>query len=331
MSIIDDLRLLRLEWDRSSDESLEIEDLLPRRRAAIAIRKGDEAMIVLSIERLSDEPTPTIPSATGNLVVREIPIAGGGAWIEVGAPISYSGPFSALAAYGLNEAGSAEPNAPQGLMRAIDELCELFTRPAPPRLDSQRLAALFAELRVLEALIDFGAEEPLARWTGPNADPHDFTGLPGGDIEVKSTLSPHRTTIMINGLEQLAPPSEGELIVMMMRLERTRGSEGERPRTIIDRITPRVDEVEFLRKLADAGYDFSAIPEDESGTPGREPAFREVETRCYRVDDGFPSIVPANLVGGALPEGVDRLRYVVDLDGLDDIDGRWGEMLRRMI
>lgn len=325
MSIIDDLRLLRLEWDRSSDEVLHIEELLPRRRATIAIKNPDDPIVVLAIERLPNEPPPSLPDGTGHLIVREEPLDRGGSWIEVAAPISYSGPFSALAAYGLNQARNAEPNAPQGLMKAIDELCDLFTRPAPPRLDTQRLAALYAELRVLEELVATGVEGALESWTGPNADPHDFTGLPGGDIEVKSTLSPDRTTIRVNGIEQLDRPEAGELLLLMMRLERDKKPGAERLSSLIGRIQPNVDEVEFLRKLADAGYDFSDTEDDDDGTHRRDPAFREVETLCYRVDAAFPRVVPDSLVARVLPDAVDRLRYVVELDGLPTLQSPWTE------
>ncbi|MCX6602097.1 MAG: hypothetical protein NTV52_00685, partial [Acidobacteria bacterium] len=106
---------------------------------------------------------------------------------------------------------------------------------------------------------------------------------------------------------------------------------GDRLRSLIDRIEPAVDEVEFLRKLAEAGYDFSDTGDDDTGTPRREPAFREIETLCFRVDDTFPSVVPGSLVDGMLPPAVDRLRYIVELDGLDALDRTWHENLDGVI
>ncbi len=331
--VIDDLRLLRDDWNAGGEDDigLQLKALAPRRRATLAIRRDPDVVVALRVERIAGELPPTLPESSANLIVKELPMDDGGSWIEVTAPISHVGPFSALAAYGLNSARNAEPNGPQGLLHAIDELRDLFERPATRPLDSKRLAALYAELRVLEALIDAGVDGALALWTGPDEEPHDFTGLLGGDIEVKSTLSPDRTTVMINGIDQLDSPEGGDLLLLVMRLERDHSDKADRLRSLISRIEPHVDEVAFLRKLAGAGYDFSDNGEDESGSiPSREPAFLVIETMCHRVDANFPRLVPSNLVEGALADGTDRLRYRVDLEGLKLMDADWVENVRAM-
>ncbi len=330
-SVIDDLRMLRREWELTAEDEigLALGDLEPR-CATLAIRSELETVVVLAVQRLPGEPAPTLPEATGHLSVIELPMDNGGSWIEVSAPIAYIGPFSALAAYGLSQARAAEPNGPQGLLKAIDELCDLFTRPAPRRLDTKRLAALYAELRVLETLLEAGISSALDHWTGPNEDPHDFTGLPGGDIEVKSTLSPDRTVITVNGLMQLESPEQGELLLVMMRLERDGSPSSDRLRNLIDRIEPKVDEVEFLRKLSDSGYDFSDTDGDQPQQPIREPAFKLVEVFCHRVDEKFPRLVPASLVEGRLPEDIDRLRYSVDIGSIPILDAPWTDTVKEM-
>ena len=74
--------------------------------------------------------------------------------------------------------------------------------------------------------------------------------------------------------------------------------------------------------FAGIGYNVSALNEKlaskglEIGMSSRKHTFLLHSMLKYTVDETFPRITPASFVGGALPAGITKISYTVDLSGM---------------
>lgn len=174
------------------------------------------------------------------------------------------------------------------------------------------LAALLAELLVLEEVVKHDPQCSLDVWVGPFQARHD---LRRGDhaIEVKSTLSHTRRRIRVNGVDQLEAPPGGSLTLAWYRFESVPAGSLS-VFAVVDRlIGTGVSAVDLFRLLEAAGC-----------PPSKRDAYDPIrfelrEHRFFAVDDTFPRIVAASFTGGAAPVGVDELTYEATLP--DDVAG----------
>lgn len=179
------------------------------------------------------------------------------------------------------------------------------------------LAALLAELLVLEQVLKLDPTRSLAVWTGPAEARHD---LRRGDhaIEVKSTLSHTLRQITVNGVDQLEPPAGGSLTLAWHRFEQV--PDGQLSVfAVADRlIAAGVSAVDLYQRL------------EAAGSP---PSTREIydtmrfslrESQFFSINEDFPRIVADTFTEGAPPVGVDELTYKVTLPdhstALDDTE-----------
>jgi len=167
------------------------------------------------------------------------------------------------------------------------------------------LAALLAEMLVLEEVIKHDPMRSLAVWTGPSKARHD---LRRGDhaIEVKSTLSHTGRQITVNGVDQLEMPPNGSLTLAWHRFEPV--PDGPLSVfTVADRlIAAGVSAVDLYQRLEAAGSPPSARDVHDG------VRFRLRERRFFTVDGDFPRITTATFPQG-VPPGVDDLSYKVTL------------------
>jgi hypothetical protein len=175
-----------------------------------------------------------------------------------------------------------------------------------PRMTVKQLAGLYGELVVLERLLGRSVVA-LDRWRGPHREPHDFVS-PGLDLEVKTTLSSEDDVVHIHGLDQLAAPTSGELVLGHMRVE-TPSADGETLGDLIDRLGALDQSAKLPALLAAAGF-----REEERRAYG-EITFRLVGERWFAVDDPFPRLTTKTF-GGIVPEGLGDFRYTLDLSTL---------------
>jgi hypothetical protein len=176
------------------------------------------------------------------------------------------------------------------------------------------LAALLAELLVLEKVLDRDPTRSLAVWTGPAEARHD---LRRGNhaIEVKSTLSHTLRQITVNGVDQLEAPVGGSLTLAWHRFEPV--PDGQLSVFVMaDRlIAAGVSAVDLYQRL------------EAAGSP---PSTREIhdtvrfelrESQFFSVNGAFPRLVTDTFTDG-VPPGVDELTYKVmlpdDVTALDD-------------
>ncbi|MFC4067007.1 PD-(D/E)XK motif protein [Actinoplanes subglobosus] len=197
--------------------------------------------------------------------------------------------------------GPAEPIVV--VAQVLDGWRELFR--SGSQLGVEQLAGLFGELRLLNALLDRDASL-LGAWRGPLRSPHDFVANRKA-VEVKATTAPEGRSVRIHGLDQLAAPENGDLMLQWMRLD-TSDPAGISLPEIVDSTVRRVGRPqELLQLLARVGY-FTADRHIYDGV-----RFAVVEEACYLVVESFPRIVTSAFVDG-VPVGISGVRYTLDLD-----------------
>jgi hypothetical protein len=216
--------------------------------------------------------------------------------------------FAVLAAEIVNVVaeGGGEPAA--SAARVIGDWRELLRALAPPRLDRGGIVGLFAELTVLESVLERSPRRNSECWTGPSRGRYDFQ-RGASVLEVKGSTARRGRPIVIHGIDQLEEPPNASLYLYWTRLE-VGIDRGESLRQIVERLLDLVrDPADLEQKLRNSGYDFAAPEIYET------PLLTELERRLYRVDGDFPKLTRASLVGGELPHGVLSVEYVIDLSG----------------
>ena len=176
-------------------------------------------------------------------------------------------------------------------------------------LSRSNLAALLAELLVLEDVVKRDPECGLEVWTGPDEARHDLRR--GSEaIEVKSTLSHTARQVTIHGVDQLEPPTGGMLTLAWHRFDVT-------PRgplsvfSVADRlIQAGVSAVTLYDRMDAVGSPVSLRDEHDA------VRFSIRERRFFAVNNDFPRIVPATFPQGC-PSGIDDITYKVTLPAND--------------
>lgn len=200
------------------------------------------------------------------------------------------------------------PSSPAACLAVLGRWRELLEHERGPLLGVERLAALLAELWHLRGIVERDPARRVDCWTGPRSDRHD---LRRGSIalEVKATLVREGLSVEIHGQEQLEPPEGGDLYLGVMRLERVDRDGLTVPALVRELLDLGADRQQLIALLERAGYRLS-----ESGTYERMH-FRVRDHRIYTVDKRFPKIIASSFLSGAVPTGILRLRYDVDLTG----------------
>lgn len=203
-----------------------------------------------------------------------------------------------------------EPPGSAGQL-ALRNWRELLARPPGQVLDENQLAGLYGELEILETILVHSGS--IGAWTGWQRDQNDFR-LPGLVIEVKTTLSPNYRRVRIHGLAQLADPQDGsDLVLVLRRLERspTGRSVPDLVDACVDKGAPRA---ELLEHLANVGYSEQHRPRY------RDVRFVSQEIALRSIDDEHPRIT-TELLGRSIDLApIDRVDYVLDLDGTANSD-----------
>jgi hypothetical protein len=157
--------------------------------------------------------------------------------------------------------------------------------------------------------------EAVNRWRGPFGARHDFESLELS-IEVKATTSTRGRIHHINGIDQLAPPEVGRLLLFSLVLREDAGAEHSLP-TLVASCRERLmreDEtlVTFDDALGKTGY--SPAHEEEYA----KLHVRIVEEGLFRVEGRFPRLTRELFVSG-IPDGVGVVGYEIDLAGFGEL------------
>ena len=193
-------------------------------------------------------------------------------------------------------------------LRRVVAWQEFMQRPKDGLLSAEQEVGLFGELRMLEQLLDAGADAKLTveAWEGPVDGLQDFVLGPGA-IEVKTSISTGGFPARIGSIEQLDDAFRQPLYLAAQRLTVT--IDGDTLPAFIGRLRHRLSEAGggelFDRLLLHAGYlDMHA----ESYVRG----FASLQTRLLLIDGSFPRLTPS-IVGPSIR----RASYELDLDTVD--------------
>lgn len=184
-------------------------------------------------------------------------------------------------------------------------------------LSREEQLGLFAELWFLSTWLatHIGLGAAVIRWRGPFGARHDFE-WPSRSIEVKATTSVRGRVHHINGLDQLAPPENGGLMLFSLRLREEAGASNTLPSLIAicrSQLETEPDNLDrFETALAQANY-----------SPAYEVEYaklklRVVEEGLFRVEQDFPRITAASFEPG-LSSGVERVEYEINLGGCNHL------------
>src|SRR5262245_9612245 len=217
-------------------------------------------------------------------------------------------PFSVLTGEMLARLKADRDSPPVHVCRRVlDRWRELLEKEASPLLGAETLTGLFSELWHLREVVRLNPDR-VEIWLGPDGARHDLsTGSTA--LEVKATLKRHGRVFLIKGHDQLEPPEGGTLYLAAMKLEMVQSGGESIPELITSIRSLGVDYHLLLTKLARVGYDV------EDSAAYNSVRFTVNEDRVYEVNQDFPRIVSASFAGDALPAGVVRLDYQIDLSG----------------
>jgi putative PD-(D/E)XK family protein DUF4420 len=192
----------------------------------------------------------------------------------------------------------------------IEEFRSLLVRPNSSQVPVSQVAGFVGELVVLNRLLD---RDPTAwkSWRGPAGDRHDFASGAHA-LEVKASLSKGRSTISVNGFDQLERPAGGSLHLLHFELEAV-GSGMLLVEALGIAALGKASEPENLQRL------LSAIGcEDVRDPAWNHIAFRQEAENLFRVEEGFPRLVTSMLAAGSPPAGVSNVSYAVDLSTAEE-------------
>jgi len=185
-------------------------------------------------------------------------------------------------------------------------------------LSDEEARGLIGEVVILESLLipKFGAMPALLAWGGPYGAAQDFK-IAGTLLEVK-TCQLGSWRVLISSIEQLDAGADPILLaVVRMSISSVQNEAAITLNKIVERVRcllsadAAIDE--FNLRLTEAGFDEQA----KSGAV----YYQVDEIRGYRVVDGFPRIVRAQVPGPILSAS-----YVVDVSQCSDFRVELGEI-----
>lgn len=191
----------------------------------------------------------------------------------------------------------------------LSRWAELLRRRRTNELSFNERLGLLGELNMLVWAIDeCGIDAPLAvrGWRGPDGDTNDI-GLNNVRVEVKAQLSTQRQSLKISSLDQLNWDGRNLFIAVNRFCPSDKGLSLESlSSTISSRLaTNKSGFMEFQRKLIVGGYNSDAGYVDET--------FKLERLSIYRVEEGFPRLVPSNV-----PLGITKVSYEITCETIND-------------
>lgn len=186
---------------------------------------------------------------------------------------------------------------------ALEEWRDIFLNNTDG-LSLNELAGLIGELITLEEIAEVHGPDSLEVWHGFEGERHDFSR---NSIAVETkTKTTTGDEISINGLRQLEPPIEGKLMLRLVKLELTNSEAISLPGMIKRLCALGVSQ----GKLEEGILKAKASP-DQITCPTKY--FRLIEKAAYRVDEGFPRIIPGLFENKQCPPGVSGLKYQINI------------------
>lgn len=202
------------------------------------------------------------------------------------------------------EALAAGSGTADALIEVLHRFRRLFEENSAG-VSAEKIAGLFAELVVLDWLIDSGVDA-VPCWLGPTKETHDFV-IGKAHLEVKALSASGEKKIRVSNLYQLDKGEEEYLFLLGVRLAPGVETIG----NIVERIRGKLlytHHQAFEKALMAVGC---LLPVSDSWNRKK---FSHNTPAAWRIEPGFPRLVPSMLQGGTLPAGVSSVKYSVSLD-----------------
>jgi len=195
-------------------------------------------------------------------------------------------------------------------MDAVLEFRRLLSRNGGLLPSEDEILGLVGELLLLRRLVS-ASPHLWQGWNGPLGSARDYSwGVV--DIEAKASRMAGESRLTVNGLDQLEPEEDRELLIHHSILTDNPMGTIDVP-GLVDEIRGQISDPEgFDTRLASAKY------LSEQRDLWLEHRFTLHGSHIYRVSEDFPRIRKSDFPDGTLPAGVSKLRYDVLLANCSD-------------
>lgn len=212
---------------------------------------------------------------------------------------------------GLDLASAIATQAPAiAINRLLTKWRRFWGQLTRPLLSREAQIGLLAELWFFSRwLVPAAGPVAATRWRAPYRSRHDFEWT-GRSVEVKGTAIVSRFACKVNGIDQLEPPENGELLLFAFRVRDEAGASVTLPQIIAECRSILSADPDAL-----AVFDTGLMQTDYLPTHEAEYSqnhWRVVDERLYRVDESFPRLRPRHFELG-LPPGVSEVSYMLDV------------------
>lgn len=163
--------------------------------------------------------------------------------------------------------------------------------------------SILGEMLVYRYLVKSGE---IVKWAALENATHDIE-TKSKSYEVKSTVKRYDSVITVNSQHQLVQPKEG-LNLCFCRFEESLFGES------IEDVLLEIAQILGNYSQLDGALEKMGF---EKGCIARSKRYKLHEARLYEVNDHFPRVTADSFIEGRLPEGITRIVYDVDLNGLE--------------
>ncbi len=308
----------RLAGGRPHGETLWARRALPDSSDRLLAALDAEGRRHFLIRLESDEPDVHDEQSRGlGAVTRDLAMRGhdAGRYIDVTChDVAGHGAFQVFGGELAERLASTTEPPGAAVMHVLAKWRRFWSALPRPILSRDEQIGLFAEVWFLHFWLQARiGPVAVARWRGPLGARHDFEWV-GRSVEVKGTTSTRGTVHRINGLDQLAPPEDGELLFFSLRMREEGGATNTLPSLVAAckaALSSDDDALsQFESHLARVGYLEAHEPEYDA------LRLRVAAEELFAVRDDFPRLVPDSFVVGC-PGGVMRIEYEIGLDGFE--------------
>lgn len=201
------------------------------------------------------------------------------------------------------------------LKRRIEKWREFFKNPARNRLSERMVIGLFGELSFIRELKESGIEIASDLWNGPIKSAQDFQGERVA-VEVKTASSNSLEYVHISSEAQLDETDRDALYLVAYRIERNDATGTTLPE-MIKQVSLMLDEQQRVRFMANLTY--LGYSEEDDALYSKRYSLKE--RKAYKVEDGFPRMLRADL-----PQGVMDISYRLALQACDSFAVEFDEI-----
>ena len=309
-------------WLRLANEAVRGETLWARRAAPdtteriVAALDADQKRHLLILLELGETDVQDKQSRGLEVLTRELAMPGhaAGRYLDlICQDSSGHDAFDLIGGELAERLAAGRETAPEVVTRVLSKWRRFWGQLPRQMLSREQQCGLFAELWFLSAwlIVRVGASEAVSRWRGPFGARHDFESA-GRSIEIKATTSTRGHIHHVNGLDQLAPPENGDLLLFSVQLREEAGAANTLPSLVA---VCRAQ----LEQDADALTHFENALVQTGYSPAHESEYaklhlRIVDESLFAVRDDFPRIRLADFRNG-LPPGVEHVEYEINLQG----------------